>query len=300
MFNTGVWVLAVLSGVLLIVVGGNVNALIPMYAIGVFIGFTLAQSGLVVHWYRMDPSTRPKRWQPRALLSTLGAVTTGTATVIFLLSKFAEGGWVVVVVIPSFIWLFYRIKTYYNKVAQELELIQQPPASKHLARKESLAPTSFSTLGVPIATESIAIPSKKRLLVIVLVNKVSKLTSEALSYALSMVADKNDVVGLYVEFVGDETAAENLRKSWQEWNLGVRLVCVKSQYHSVVRPVLRFVHSAEVLSHEKIMVLIPVVVPRHWWHRVLQNQIDVVLSSALRRHSDVAVGRVTLRLAEDK
>ena len=91
-------------------VGGNTNTLIPLFAIGVFIGFTLAQAGLVVHWRRI----RPRGWQRRAAINATGAVVTATATLIFLLTKFIEGAWVVVVAIPTFILLFNRVNAYYR------------------------------------------------------------------------------------------------------------------------------------------------------------------------------------------
>ena len=102
-------VLAVLSGALLVAVDGNTNTLIPLFAIGVFIGFTLSQTGLVVHWWR----TRPPGWQRRAAVNGLGAFITAVATIVFLVSKFTEGAWVVVIAIPAFIFLFLRIHAYY-------------------------------------------------------------------------------------------------------------------------------------------------------------------------------------------
>src|SRR6185312_15089394 len=98
-FSVGIIVLAVLSGTLLVVVDGNTNTLIPLFAIGVFIGFTLSQTGLVVHWRK----ERPRGWQRRAVINGFGAVITAIATIVFLVSKFTEGAWVVVIAIPAFI-----------------------------------------------------------------------------------------------------------------------------------------------------------------------------------------------------
>ena len=104
------------SGILLVAVDGNTNTLIPLFAIGVFIGFTLSQAGLVVHWHR----TRPPGWTRRAAINGLGAVVTAVATIIFLFTKFVEGAWVVVVAIPLFILLFNRVSVYYARVEVEL------------------------------------------------------------------------------------------------------------------------------------------------------------------------------------
>ena len=115
-FGNGIWVLAGLSAGLLIAVGGNTNEMIPLFAIGVFTGFTLSQSGLVVHWWR----TRPPRWRHRAVVNGFGALVTALATAIFLISKFTQGAWVVVLAIPSFIFLFMRINAYYQRAGLEL------------------------------------------------------------------------------------------------------------------------------------------------------------------------------------
>src|SRR5580700_11158597 len=121
-FSNGIVVLAVLAGALLIAVGGNTNTLIPLFAIGVFIGFTLSQIGLVVHWWR----TRPRGWQGRAAINGFGAVITAVATIVFLVSKFTEGAWVVVIAIPSFIFLFLRIHAYYERTRKEFQLDETP------------------------------------------------------------------------------------------------------------------------------------------------------------------------------
>ena len=122
-FSKGIWALAVGAGLLLVVVRGNTNTLIPLFAIGVFIGFTLAQTGMVVHWR----STRPPRWRRKAVLNGMGAVVTAVATLVFLVSKFVEGAWVVVIVVPLIIVLFHRIRAYYERLGKVLGIGSIPP-----------------------------------------------------------------------------------------------------------------------------------------------------------------------------
>ena len=123
-FGNGVWTLAVFSGVLLVVVGGNTNTLIPLFAIGVFIGFTLSQAG---PGGPLAPDQRAGLVR-RAAINGIGAVVTASATVVFLLTKFVEGAWVVVVAIPLFIVLFNRIEAYYGGPARELGIGVIPAA----------------------------------------------------------------------------------------------------------------------------------------------------------------------------
>ncbi|MGH9019026.1 MAG: APC family permease, partial [Acidimicrobiales bacterium] len=121
-FGNGVWTLALLSGVLLVVVGGNTETLIPLFAIGVFVGFTVSQAGLVVHWHR----SRESGWGRRAAINATGAVVTAAATVVFLITKFVEGAWVVVVAVPLFIFLFTRVEWYYRQAGTALGIGQVP------------------------------------------------------------------------------------------------------------------------------------------------------------------------------
>ena len=127
-FGNGIWVLSVMSGVLMIAVNGDTNRLIPLFAIGVFTGFTLSQSGLVIHWRR----ERPPHWRRRAFVNGTGAVVTAVATIVFLVTKFTEGAWVVVVAVPLFIFMFTRVHAYYQRARKALEIGQVPerPAAK--------------------------------------------------------------------------------------------------------------------------------------------------------------------------
>jgi amino acid transporter len=265
-YSKGIWALSAAAAVLLLVVRGNTNALIPLFAIGVFIGFTLAQTGMVVHWR----THRPPHWRRKALLNGTGAVVTAVTTVVFLVSKFAEGAWVVVVAVPAIILLFHRIRAYYDRLGDVLGIGTVPPA-----------------------------PRSGQVLVIVPVSGVTRLTSYVISEALSI---GDEVIAVAVTFSdeGDREAA--LERQWREWDCGVRLVTLRSQYHSVVRPILRFLNALEHREHtyDHIMVLIPVVRPTKWRHRALHNQLDLVLTAALRDRPEVAVARLPVTLAQLK
>jgi amino acid transporter len=262
-FNAGIWTLAVMAGVLLIATSGNTVALIPLYAIGVFTGFTLAQSGMVHHWW----TARTGGWRWRAPINGFGAVVSGTATLIFVFTKFREGAWVVVLAIPLLIWLFLRISGYYREVAAELHLGRRPPLPKR-------APT---TVVVPFT-------------------EISGLTSAALSQALSM---GDEVVAVCVVFADEKGRAAELEAAWKAWNPGIPLTVLGSQYHSVARPLLRYITSLKPSRSHRIVVLIPVVLPRRFWHRILHNHLELVLSAALSRRRNVVVARLNLPLTKD-
>lgn len=260
-YSRGVIVLAVLAGVLLVSVRGNTNSLIPLFAIGVFTGFTLAQAGMVVHWRRSgDPS-----WRRRAIINATGAVATAIATVIFLLTKFTAGGWVVVVAVPLLMVGFWRVHAYYQKVGEILELGRKPAA-----------------------------PAPHPTLVVVPVTGLSWLTAKAISNARSF---GTDVVAVRVSFADDDAAADRLQADWTEWDPGVPLVLLHTDYHSVVQPILGFIREAA-SDGRLVMVLIPMLVPRHWRHRLLHNQLDLALSASLAREPNVVVARSRFRIAD--
>jgi len=264
-FAYGIWVLSFLAGALLVAVGGNTNRLIPLFAIGVFTGFTLAQSGLVVHWWR----ARPKGWGRRAAINSLGATVTALATLVFLVAKFTQGAWVVVVAVPMFIALFMRIHAYYTRVAGDLAYGVRP-----------------------------ARPAARRSLVVIPITGVSRLTEHALGEALSL---SDSVVAVTVVLTGaDEPAAEAeaLRQAWDAWDPGVPLQILRTDYASVIKPILAFIDELRADRDEQIVVLIPVVIPTRARYRLLHNQIDLALSAALRSRDDVIVARVGLPMKQ--
>ncbi len=260
-YRYGVGVLALLAAVLLVAVDAKTDALIPLFAIGVFTGFTLSQAGLVRHWFH----ERPNGWWGRAALNGLGAAMTAVATVIFVVTKFSSGAWVVIIAIPAIIALFARVSRYYRDVAVELGIGETPP-----------------------------VPRPEPSLVVVPVAAVSRMTSAALSRAVSL---GDEVAAVSVQF--DDKAAASLQDEWDRWGPGVPLTVLRSASRSVTKPMLAYLHSPLLQARSSILVLIPEVEPRKWRHQLLQNQRGIILANVLRRRSDVTVARMAFHLEKE-
>ncbi len=262
-FASGIWVLALMSAALLIAVRGNTLRLIPLFAIGVFTGFTLAQAGMVVHWRRR----LPHRWQHRAALNGIGAAATAIATVVFLVTKFTQGAWVVVLAIPALIILFTQIRRYYQRVGRLL---------------------GFGTIPGP--------PQARPAIVVVPVAGVSRLTQHAISEALSI---SQHVIAVTVVATDPDQSIRHtntVRHQWDRWNPGVPLHVLHTQYASIAGPFVTFIDKLRHQHNEQIIVLIPVIRPDHLRNRLLHNQLDLVLTTALRTRTDIVVSRVTIPL----
>jgi amino acid transporter len=262
-FGNGIWALAAMSAALLIAVGGNTNTLIPLFAIGVFTGFTLSQSGLVVHWWR----TRPARWRQRMAINATGATVTAISTVVFLLTKFTEGAWVVVVAVPLFILLFLRIHRYYERVGRTIGIDSVPPH-----------------------------PQGSDTIVIVPVVQVSRLAEHAISEALSIGREVLAVTVIPEEGEASDERARKIRAEWDDWDPGVPLRVLTTQYASVVDPLVGLIDEVRESHRGQVVVLIPVVLPNRLRFRLLHNHVDFVLSSALRTRPDIVVARAVMQL----
>jgi amino acid transporter len=262
-FSNGIWTLSIMSGVLLIAVGGNTLTLIPLFAIGVFIGFTLCQIGLVVHWSR----TRPPGWRRKALINGLGAFVTGVATAVFLISKFTGGAWVVVVAVPALMLLFFRIHSYYQRTDASVGL-------GHLPNKPAGAPA----------------------VVVVPVVGVSRLAERAISEALS-IGERVVAVTVVVDDPDhDDQHEQELLEQWARWAPGVPLRVLHTEFASVVRPISAFIDELRGQFDGQIVVLIPVMIPTRLRYRILHNHVDRALTAALRDRPDVVVARVPIPL----
>ncbi len=257
-YRYGVLALALLAALLLIASGADTHRLIPLFAIGVFIGFTLSQLGLVRHW----ATERPQGWKHRALINGTGAVLTTLAGLILLFTKFLEGAWVVVIAVPLLMLLFSRIERYYTAVGEELGLGRIPgPPEPHTGS-----------------------------LVIVPLGDVSKLARHAVGAALAL---GDEVVAVAVQNDPDKTRA--LQEAWARWNPGVRLDVVDSPHRSLVQPMVDYVQQAA-RGGRQVAVLIPEVEPRHRRYEILQNQRGLLLATVLRARTDVVVCMLPYRL----
>jgi amino acid transporter len=261
----GIGVLAVAAAILLVVSRGDTQALVPLFAIGVFVGFTLSQIGMVRHWrQRGGPG-----WGRRAVINGVGAVFTTAALAIELFSKFLEGAWLVVVVVPLLVLMFNRINVTYRRIGAVLRLGETPPPPRRLAS-----------------------------LVVVPVNGISRLTEEGISAALSLGDEVRAVTVSYTD-QADEDAEAEFRRRWQEWHPDVPLITLTSSHRGLGPPVVEYLRGLEHDDrYRRLVVLIPEVQPLHPWLRLLFNQRGAVLDRAIRLGTtDVVICRLRFRLA---
>ncbi|MGW8683150.1 APC family permease [Streptomyces sp. NPDC055817] len=262
----GVLALALVSALLLIFSGGDTNTLVPLFAIGVFIGFTICQVGMVRHWY----GERVKGWRAKAVLNGFGALLTGVAGVVVTATKFTEGAWLVVLALPLLVLGFERVRRAYSRIGERLELgrIPEPPERAHS-------------------------------LVVVPVSGLSKLTCKALTAARSL---GDEVLAITVTHPApeDRREAEALYRDWELWNPGVDLVELSSPTRALGRPVSAYVRQLSATRPDsQITVLIPETESARLWQRLLQNQRGSVVAHAVRRDTDAVICRLRFRVDTD-
>jgi hypothetical protein len=253
-FNNGIMVLSALSMLLVIIFHGSVHYLIPLYAVGVFLSFTLSQAGMVRHW--LDLKT--PGWQWKAIVNGTGAVATFVVLIVFGVVKFAHGAWVVIVLIPALVMLFFRIQAHYRSVAQQLSLQGYRPRQ-----------------GI-------------RHHVVVLVPDIHRGVIPALQYARSLSADAR---ALHVSL--DPTRDDRMRERWTLWSRGMPLVMLESPYRSLSEPILTYI--AQLQKQDpgcQITVVVPEFVPTGWWAKLLHGQAGVMLLLKLRALPGVAVTNI--------
>lgn len=258
-YSNGIIFLGVLSAVLVIAFHGNTEGLIPLYAVGVFIPFTLSQLGMMIRWIKLKPSG----WQIKLLINTVGMLTTLSITLIFIFTKFSQV-WAVFIFLPLVIWIFMRIHRHYIHVADQLRINIQ----------EDKLQIKGSTVVVPIGG-------------------ITSVVRNSLSYAKSLT---DNVVAVYVGF--DDDSIHKMEEKWEGWNPGVRLITLKSSYRSIVKPLIKFIDTVEWKKNETdhITILIPQFITKHWWQYVLHNQTSLLLRAYLFRHKDVVISTVTYHL----
>lgn len=259
----GVLALAAVSAALLVFSGGDTNTLVPLFAIGVFVGFTIAQVGMVRHWRgERGPGRRGK-----TLLNGFGAVLTGVAAVVVTATKFAEGAWLIVITLPLLVVAFETVHRTYAHIGERLGLGRIPEA-----------------------------PHRDRSVVIVPVSSLSRLTSEALTAAASLGDEVRAVTVCYPD-PEDRVHLHALERAWAEWDPGVPLVRLACERRTLGRPIAAYVRDVAATEPDtRVTVLIAEVEPVRLWQRLLQNQRGAVVAHAVRRDTDAVICRLRFRL----
>ena len=259
-FSNGILVLSLLAGVLLVAFGGDTHRLIPLYMLGVFVSFTLSQSGMVVKWRR----EKKPGWRHSMVINAVGATLTGIVLVIVAITKFTEGAWIIVLLIPTLVAFFLAIHRHYARVAKQLSL-----------RGMEIAARKHNTVVVPIGG-------------------VHRAVVQALDYARTL---SDDVRAIYVDV--DAQATEEIRREWAQWGRGIRLEILASPFRSVMEPLLEYI---EITNEERpedfITVLLPEFVPARWWHHLLHNQRALLIKGALLFRRNVVVTSVPYHLSD--
>ncbi|WP_026369368.1 APC family permease [Kallotenue papyrolyticum] len=258
-FSNGIVLLAIFAGALMVIFDARTTNLIPLYAVGVFLSFTLSQSGMIVHWFRL----RTRGWRQSALINGIGACTTFVVMWVIIVSKFLEGAWMVVLLIPLLVVLFISIHQHYVHAARQLSLegLEPPPPLRN-------------TVIVPIST-------------------LHRGTINALRYAESIAP--GNVTAVHVSLDEEQTA--KIRAKWAKWGGDTPLVVLHSPYRSLVRPLLRYLDEVQRRwDNDVITVVLPEFIPAKWWHHLLHNQTAFLLKSALLFRKNLIVASVPYQL----
>lgn len=245
-FSNGILVLSAAAGLLIVIFGGDSHVLVPLFAVGAFLAFTISQSGMVVHWWR----NQTRGWQIKMLANGLGALATGVTLIVVAVNKFFQGAWLTILVIPIIVFGFLAIGRHYRQVASQLSLHGLPPSLK------------------PSAPVRVVIP----------ISGVHRGIINAVTFAESI---SKDIIAVYVEVTPD--SGKQIRDTWERWFPDIPVVILTSPYRSVLAPLLAFLDRTD-LEHndgQQAVVVLPEFVPARWWHAILHNQTSWLLKTAL-------------------
>jgi amino acid transporter len=260
-FSNGIIGLALVAALLVWLFKGDTNSLVPLYAVGVFVCFTLSQAGMVVHWFK----SREPGWRWRAALNGIGAIATGIVSVIQVATKFLEGAWIIVLLIPLLILMLQSINNHYRRFKVDVAFRGRSPILPH-----------SHTVVVPVSA-------------------INKATSAALVYATAI---SRNVRAVHVEVEPKNT--QKLMDEWDRWDIGFELEILESPYRSIIRPLVEYV--AEIQRQapgELVTVVTPEVVPRHWWEHLLHNKTALYIRTALLFKPNVVVVAVPYLVGHD-
>lgn len=256
-YSNGIITLGVTSILLIIIFKGQTEQLIPLYAVGVFIPFTLAQTGMLVKWLR----EKPKGWIGKLTTNFVGACISFTVMMIFFITKFGQV-WVVLVFIPVIILVFHKIKNHYDSVGEQLSISNNAP----------MKPIGGNVIIVPVAG-------------------ITHVVENSLNYAKSLKTEQ--IIAVYVAFEKEDEKA--FEENWRKWQPDIRLVTLYSPYRSIIQPLSKFISKVEKKaddSNYRVTILIPQFIPKKGWHNILHNQSSFLIRAILLHRKDVVVTTV--------
>ncbi len=276
-YSNGIVALAVIACILIIIFNASVTALIPLYAIGVFLSFTLSQTGMARRWRKsgyLEPGQElrergsalhyDRRWSVKMVVNGFGAICTAIVMLVFAFTKFSEGAWIVLILIPAIVFMFQGIHRHYGTLAKALSLENygQPP---RVGRQRVILPLSGVHRG----------------------------TLAALRYARSL---SNDVTAVHVSVNPEDTV--KVQQKWEMWGEGVRLVILESQYRLLMEPMMAYIAdvAAQRQPNEVITVVVPQFIPNHWWQNLLHTQAAFFLRIAFRNKPGIVITDVPYQI----
>ena len=269
-YSWGIVALSLIAALIIVLFQANVTALIPLYAIGVFLSFTLSQAGMAHRWLkigRLNPEDELQEkgsilrfdpgWRWKMLVNGFGAICTAIVMLIFAITKFRDGAWVVLILIPALVSMFYAIHRHYLRLADDLSISDYDP-----------------------------LPRLRKQHVILPISGVHKGTLKALRYARSL---SRDITAIYVAF--DDPQTQRIQQRWEQWSSDIPLVVIDSPYRELMYPLVSYIETlaAKNNSDEIITVVVPEFVPSRWWHNFLHMQNATWLRWALRQVPGVVV-----------
>jgi amino acid transporter len=276
-YSTGIGALAIISSILIVVSQASVTRLIPLYAIGVFLSFTLSQAGMAHRWWKsghLKPRVEIKErgstlrynptWMVKMVINGLGSLMTAVVTLVFAVTKFTDGAWFVVLLTPTLVLIFSAIHAHYENVAKHLSLSGYTPPT-HIGRHR----------------------------VILSIGGVHRGTLAALRYARTL---SDDITAVHVSI--DPVEADKIQQKWEEWGEGVRLVILESPYRLFLEPLLQYIEALDVQKkpNEIITIVVPQFIPKHWWNSALHTRTADVLRTALFNKKDIVVTDVPYQI----
>jgi len=264
-FSNGIMILFVFSGLVVWAFHANTDILLPLYAAGVFIGFTVSQAGMVAHWRKV----KGPHWQAKAIVNGLGAITAGVVLLDIAITKFIHGAWIVILLVPLLVVIHFNIRRHYVRVKSRLAA----------SRTDAFLPAKHHA--------------------IVLVNGIHKGVVQAILYARHISGDRVEAITVDLGSDGsyESPAIEKLRADWTIYGLGVPLRCLPSPFRKIVEPILEEVDRIQLAEPElAITVILPEFIAPHWWQQVLHNQSAFRIKASLLMKPGVIVTSVTMHL----